>query len=199
MVKPGTTNLLIHDLTHRGLTAWLLSAVLFSFYLLLYFTEYLTPLAKGVGLDSKWTLYGLLYTIAIVWGGVYVIRKYRHNRYQIVRTSVVMFVQIVFAFAIPKILGFLHQPEYYFSYLWPLKFDYFVPGIIFAQPLPFILYSFLGSLIMVPVLGIILVTRWYCSWLCGCGGLAHSAGRAFRVLLTQPTPAWPFAKIATPT
>lgn len=196
MVKAGTTNWLIHDVTHRGPTAWLLSAVLFSFYLILYFTEYLTPLAKGIGLDSKWTLYGLLYTIAIVWGGVYVIRKYRHNRYQIVRTSVVMFVQIVFAFAIPQILGFLHQPEYYFSYLWPLKFDYFVPGIIFAQPLAFILYSFLGSLIMVPVLGVIFGKRWYCSWVCGCGGLANTAGDPFRHLTSKSTPAWKFEKIA---
>ncbi len=196
MVKAGTTNWLIHDVTHRGPTAWLLSAVLFSFYLILYFTEYLTPVAKGIGLDSKWTLYGLLYTIAIVWGGVYVIRKYRHNRYQIVRTSVVMFVQIVFAFAIPQILGFLHQPEYYFSYLWPLKFDYFVPGVIFAQPLPFILYSFLGSLIMVPVLGIVFGKRWYCSWVCGCGGLANTAGDPFRHLTSKSTPAWKFEKIA---
>jgi polyferredoxin len=149
-----------------------------------------------MGLGSKWTLYGLLYSIAIVAGGIYVIRKYNHNRYQIVRTCVVMFVQVVFAFAIPHILKFLHQPEFYFSYLWPLKMDYLTPGIIFQMPLPFILYSFLGSLLMVPLLGVFFGKRWYCSWVCGCGGLANTAGEPFRHLTSKSTAAWKFEKVA---
>ena len=35
MVKAGTGNWLVHDVTHRGITAWLLSGVLFAFYLIL--------------------------------------------------------------------------------------------------------------------------------------------------------------------
>ncbi|MEJ7609208.1 MAG: hypothetical protein WKF37_23775 [Bryobacteraceae bacterium] len=92
---------LAHDVTHRGVTAWLLSALLFTFYLLLYFTETLAPVAAALGLGSKWTLYGLLYSIAIVVGGICVIRRYAHNRYQIVRTVVVIFVQVIFAFSVP--------------------------------------------------------------------------------------------------
>ena len=42
MVRAGTGNWLVHDVTHRGVTAWLLSGVLFAFYLILYFTESLT-------------------------------------------------------------------------------------------------------------------------------------------------------------
>lgn len=196
MVKPGKLNWLAHDLTHRGVTAWLLSGVLFAFYLALYFTEAFTGIAQALGLGNKWTLYGLLYSIAIVAGGIYVIRKYRHNKYQIVRTCVVMFVQVVFAFAIPHILKFLHQPDFYFSYLWPLKFDYFVPGFIFNLPLPFILYSFLGSLLMVPLLGIFFGKRWYCSWVCGCGGLANTAGDPLRHLTSKSSAAWKFEQIA---
>ena len=196
MVKPGKLHWLAHDISNRGVTAWLLSAVLFAFYIVLYYTEVFTRAAGAIGLGSKWTLYGLLYSIAVVTGGVYVIRKYKHNRYQIVRTSVVMFVQVVFAFAIPNILKFFHQPEYYFSYLWPLKMDYLTPGIIFQLPLPFILYSFLGSLLMVPLLGVFFGKRWYCSWVCGCGGLANTAGEPFRHLTSKSSAAWKFEKVA---
>jgi len=196
VVRPGKLNWLAHDISNRGVTAWLLSALLFAFYIVLYYSEVFTRAAGAMGLGSKWTLYGLLYSIAVVTGGVYVIRKYRRNRYQIVRTSVVMFVQIVFAFAIPHILKFLHQPEYYFSYLWPLKMDYLTPGIIFQLPLPFILYSFLGSLLMVPLLGVFFGKRWYCSWVCGCGGLANTAGEPFRHLTSKSSAAWRFEKIA---
>jgi len=196
MVRPGKLNWFVHDITHRGVTAWLLSGLLFAFYIVLYYTEVFTQAAVRVGLGSKWTLYGLLYSIAIVAGGIYVIRKYKHNRYQIVRTCFVMFVQVVFAFAIPHILKFLHKPEYYFSYLWPLKMDYLTPGIIFQLPLPFILYSFLGSLLMVPLLGIFFGKRWYCSWVCGCGGLANTAGEPFRHLTSKSSAAWKFEKIA---
>jgi polyferredoxin len=196
MVKAGAWNRFAHDLTHRGPSAWVLSALLFAFYYVLYFTEGFTPLAQALGLDGKWTLYGLLYTLAIVWGGIYVMRKYRHNRYQIVRTSVVMFVQIVFAFSIPQILKFLHQPEFYFSYLWPLKLDYLTPNYIFKLPLPFILYSLIGSLLLVPILAALVGKRWYCSWVCGCGGLANTFGEPWRHLTSKSSAAWKFERVA---
>jgi ferredoxin-type protein NapH len=196
MVREGKLSWLAHDLTHRGVTAWLLTALLIAFYLLLYYTELFTGAARAIGLDGKWTLYGLLYSLAIVAGGVHVIRKHRHNRYQVVRTSVVMFTQVVFAFSIPQVLKFFHQPEYYFSYFWPLKFDDFVPGTIFRLPLPFILYSFFGSLLLVPLLGILFGKRWYCSWVCGCGGLANTAGDPLRHLTSKSSAAWKFEKIS---
>ena len=196
MTKQGTAQWLLHDLKNRGVTAWLLAAAFTAFYVILYFTEWLTPPARTLGLDGKWTLYGLLYTIAIVAGGVHVIRKYGHNRYQVVRTAVVMFVQVTLAFAVPNLLKFLHQPEYYFSYLWPLKMDYFNPGYIFSLPLPYILYSFVGSLILVPLLGALFGKRWYCSWVCGCGGLANTFGEPWRHLSVKSTVAWKFEKVA---
>ncbi|HBU76565.1 MAG TPA: FeS-binding protein, partial [Muricauda sp.] len=32
--------------------------------------------------------------------------------------------------------------------------------------------------------------RWYCSWVCGCGGLAETAGDSFRQLSDKSTFAW---------
>jgi ferredoxin-type protein NapH len=195
MIKAGTAQWLLHDVKNRGITAWLLSVVLTAFYLVLYFTEWLTPIARAIGLDSKWTLYGLLYTIAVTAGGIWVMRKYRHNRYQIVRTSVVIVVQATFAFSIPLLLKFLHQPEYYFSYLWPLKMDYLTPSYIFSLPLPYILYSFLGSALMVPILGAFLGKRWYCSWICGCGGLANTFGEPWRHLSDKSSTSWKIERV----
>ncbi len=196
MVRKGKSAWLLHDLTHRGPTAWLLTALLVAFYLLLYFTHFFTPVAHSLGLSSKWTLYGLLYTLAILAGGVHVLRKYRHNRYQVVRTSVVMFVQVVFAFSIPEILQFFHQPEYYFSYFWPLKFDDLNPSVVFHLPLFYALYSFLGALLLAPFLGVVFGKRWYCSWVCGCGGLANTAGDGLRHLTSKSSRAWKFEKIS---
>ena len=65
MIRQTTYDRFTHDITNRGVSAWILAAILTGFYLVLYFTEWLTPIAQAMGLDGKWTLYGLLYTIAI--------------------------------------------------------------------------------------------------------------------------------------
>ncbi len=196
MIKAGSLNRLAHDLTHRGPSAWLLSAALFGFYIALYYYEIFTDMAKAIGLDSKWTLYGLLYSFAIVAGGIYVIRKYKHNRYQIVRTCCVMFVQVVFGFSLPQILKFFKQPEFYFSYFWPLKLDYLNPNYIFQLPLPMLLFCFAASFVMVPLFAVFFGKRWYCSWVCGCGGLANTAGDPFRQLSSKSSSAWKFERVA---
>jgi ferredoxin-type protein NapH len=185
---------LAHQLTHRGPAAWVLSALLFGFYIVLYYTEAFAAPARAIGLQSKWDFYGLIYTLAVVIGGSFVIRRYRHNRYQVVRTSVVMLVQCTLAFALPQVLRAFQQPEYYFSYLWPLKLDYFKPNYIFSLPLPYILYSFVGSLLLVPILGLFFGKRWYCSWICGCGGLANTAGDTLRHLSDKSSAAWRFER-----
>lgn len=195
MTRAGISGWLEHDVKNRGVTAWMLSGLLTAFYLVLYFTEWLTAVAQAAGLGSKWTLYGLLYTIAVTLGGIHVIRKYRHNRYQVVRTLVVITVQATFGFSIPHLLKFFRQPEYYFSYLWPLKMDYLTPSYIFSLPLPFILYSFLGSALLVPVLAVFFGKRWYCSWVCGCGGLANTFGEPWRHLSSKSSRAWKIEKI----
>lgn len=195
MIKPGAAHALLHSIKNRGWAAWVLAALFTGFYLVLYFTEWFTPLAQAVGLGSKWTLYGTLYTLAVTAGGIHVIRKYRHNRYQVVRTIVVIIVQATFAYSIPMLLKFLHQPEYYLSYFWPLKLDYLTPSYIFSLPLPFIIYSFVGSLVLVPILGAFFGKRWYCSWVCGCGGLANTFGEPWRHLSDKSTTSWKIEKV----
>ena len=196
MTKPTVLGRIGHDLTHRGVSAWLLSAAIFTYYLLLYFTDALTGAAKFFHIGDKWLFDAVLYTLAIVIGGAFVLWKYRRNPYQIVRTFSVVLVQVSLAFALPLILKAHEYPDYYFSYFWPLTFDYWNPNVILKYPLPFILYSFLGSLFLVPLLGLLFGKRWYCSWVCGCGGLANTAGDNFRQHSSKSTTAWKFEKVS---
>lgn len=202
MRQQGAIGWLKHDVTHRGITAFGLSFSLIAFYVLLYFggqwgiPDVITPAARALGLGSKWTLYGALYTAAITLGGVYVTWKYKHNNYQIVRTSIVVLVQATLAFSVPLILKGFEQPEVYMSYLWPLKIEYFYPSTIKNWPIFFILWSILGSLLLVPILGVFFGKRWYCSWVCGCGGLANTAGDPFRHLSDKSEASWKFEKVS---
>ncbi|MBC7792082.1 MAG: FeS-binding protein, partial [Clostridia bacterium] len=167
----------LHDIKNRGVTAWILSAMLFTFYIVMYFggqygvPDVFGPFAESLGLPNKWVLYGALYSLAIVSGGIWMIIKYRHNRYQVVRTCVVMLVQCTLGFSVPLVLKFAGQPEYYFSYLWPLKIDYFYPSTAGYVGLPYLIYGVIAALVLSPVLGLFFGKRWYCSWVCGCGGL----------------------------
>lgn len=151
---------------------------------------------QGVSFANRWTLYGLLYTLAIGAGGVYVMRKYRHNRYQLVRTSVVIFVQVSFAFSIPLLLRFFEQPELYFSYLWPLKIDVLDPRNFGYYGPVYVIYGFIAATIAVPILTLLYGKRWYCSWVCGCGGLANTFGEPWRHLSNTSARAWRFEKIS---
>jgi len=209
MKRLGLLQAASHSVRNRGLLGWLLCFAILAFYIILYFDQYI--LSAGT-LDAfavrffgflpanvtpnKWTLYGFLYSVAILCGGIFVIWKYRHNRYQIVRTSVVILVQVSFGFSVPILMQFFGQPEYYFSYFWPLKFDYFHPQTIASQPLPLILYSFVGSLLLVPVMTLLYGKRWYCSWVCGCGGLANTFGEPWRHLGNKSARSWKFEKVS---
>jgi polyferredoxin len=195
-MQAGLLNTYQNSSQRRGLSAWIIAAALFVFYVLMYFTEAFTPLAKTIALDSKWNLYGLLYTLAIVIGGIYFLRRHGNSRYHWLRTLSVIFFQVVFAFSIPMIMEFFGTSGFVFSIFWPLKIDYLYPSYILKQPLPMILFAFLGSLILVPLLTFFLGKRWYCSWVCGCGGLAETAGEPFRHLSNKRPSAWKFEQIS---
>ena len=210
MRQKGKIGWLKHDITHRGVTAWILTGALLAFYLVLYNKDLpfvggyiyglvgnpLGAVASATGLIHKWNVYGLIYTIAIVGGGSYVIAKYRHNKYQIVRTSVVMFVQTTLAFLVPYILEVFNKPAVYLSYLWPLEIKLLYPDNLSQFPTYFAVWAVVGSIVVAPLLGIFYGKRWYCSWVCGCGGLANTAGEPFRHLTPTSKASWTFEKYA---
>lgn len=176
----------------RGRAAWICAALLTGFYLDLYFTDHLEPAARAIGLPSKWMLYGLVYSIAMVGGAVYFLRRHGNSRYHQVRIAVNVGVQIGLAFLLPLLM----EPEFYFSYLWPLDWYKLHPGTLAALPLHLALFSVVGSLIAAPLLAWRYGKRWYCSWVCGCGGLANTFGDPWRHLTSKSARAWRFEKVA---
>ena len=200
--------------SNRSWLAWALSALLFAAYILLYFGPLpgarpaLRPAAAGgrgararrsgcrLVLHSKWILYGTVYTLAMIAGGAFVLRRHGNSRYQRVRTLTVVAVQVLFAFMLPIVLQVFGRKEYYFSYFWPLKIEYFYPSVILEQPFLIVFWSFLGSLVAFPLLAYFLGKRFYCSWVCGCGGLANTAGEPFRHLSSKSARAWSIEKVS---
>jgi polyferredoxin len=201
------------SLTNRRLWAWMVALTLSGFYILLYFF----PAVLGqnetgntglVGLfdplsiwiknkpASQWFVYGVLYTLAILLFGLKFIGKYKGNRYQQIRTLSVMFFQLCFAFLIPELLERLNEPSLDLKHMWPLNyyffFDWNLDKLLQGGTLGIFLlgWSIFLMLIVSPVLTYFFGKRWYCSWVCGCGGLAETAGDAFRHLSEPSLKAW---------
>jgi ferredoxin len=202
------------SLTGRGAWAWVAGVAFTTFYVLLYWhpgplqgaIRLLDPLAhalSGAAAD-QWFLYGTLYTGAVLVFGVRMLLRYRHSRLQQLRTLSVGFFQLGFAFLLPNLLKALHLPDFYFTYFWPLKPDYLLPFdyIIGADGIAGRTWSGLSvgrfmllwgagmSLLATPVLTYFFGKRWYCSWVCGCGGLAETLGDPWRQLSDKSTAAW---------
>lgn len=194
-------------LNNRGWLGALTGGLLISFYIFLYFfPAYITnwiilvdPIQKVLNpsaQSSQWFLYGFLYTFAVMVMGVRMIVKYRHSKYQIFRTLSVMFFQTAVAFLIPEILVRLNQPYFDFKNMWPLDYDFFdawhIDMLTTSGGLGVFMFVWGITLFVVgvPVFVFFFGKRWYCSWVCGCGGLAETAGDPFRQLSDKSTEAW---------
>ncbi|MEM8938134.1 MAG: 4Fe-4S binding protein [Bacteroidota bacterium] len=206
---PGIKNnrIFLHTLNNRGWIGIVTGFLLIGFYILLYFfPAYITnwiivvdPLQKLINPEasaSQWFLYGFLYTFAVIVMGIRMIIKYRHSKYQVLRTSSVMFFQLAFAFLIPEILVRLNQPYFDFKNMWPLDYDFFdawhINTLTQSGGLGIFMFAWGVTLFVigVPVFVYFFGKRWYCSWVCGCGGLAETAGDPFRQLSDKSTEAW---------
>jgi len=209
------------SISSRGTLGWIAGIILTLFYIVLYFFEEL--LGQGVngaantGLislfdpfslllsgrpASQWFVYGTLYTVAILIFGYKFMLKYRHNRYQQLRTASVMFFQLGFAFLIPEFMARLNEsPDYNLPYydlksMWPLNYYLFdgwsLDGLLSSGNigLALLIFGVVSIFVISPILTYKYGKRWYCSWVCGCGGLAETAGDSFRQLSSKKLSAW---------
>ena len=204
------------SISSRGLWGWISGIALTGFYIVLYFyPEYLglvndgsnkgviglfDPLSKALSGNpaSQWFVYGTLYTVAILAFGIKFIWKYRHNRYEVIRTFSVMFFQTAFAFLIPEFMARLNGkiPYYDLKNIWPLNYynfeRYRINGFIDAGDIgmAMLIFGIVSIFVITPILTYRFGKRWYCSWVCGCGGLAETAGDPFRQLSDKKLSAW---------
>lgn len=195
-MQVGLLSTYMHSSSNRGTWAWIIAALLFAFYIVTYFTSLLDPVASTFHLGSKWMIYGILYTLAVVVGGAFYLKKHGNSRYMRIRTVSLMFFQTIFAFSIPLLMELFETKSFILTLFWPLKIDYFYPSYILEYPLPIVLYAFLAATIGIPIVTFFLGKRWYCSWVCGCGGLAETAGDPFRHLSNKSSKAWKFEQIS---
>lgn len=179
---------------------------LIAFYVVLYFyPEYMTnwvimvdPVSEMLnGHEAgRFFLYGFLYTLCILVMGVRMIIHYRQSRYQIFRTCSVMFFQTAFAFLIPEIMIRLNQPYFDFKNIWPLDYSFFFDNRLDELTangglgIFMLVWGIALIIIGVPVFVYFFGKRWYCSWVCGCGGLAETLGDPYRQLSSKSMKAW---------
>ena len=168
-------------MSSRGYLAWVAGLVLTGFYIILYFyPEFIglvqdgdntglvalfDPLSKLLSGNpaSQWFVYGTLYTIAILAFGIKFLWKYRHNRYERLRTFSVMFFQTAFAFLIPEFMARLNGegfnlPYYDLKNIWPLNYynfeqyrvnDFISSGTI---GLALLIFGIASILVITPIL-----------------------------------------------
>ena len=199
-------NIFFNPMKNVGWLGILTGTWIIIFYIVLYFfPEYMTnwiimvdPISKALNGNEagRFFLYGFIYTLCILVMGVRMIIHYRHSRYQIFRTISVMFFQTAFAFLIPEFLIRLNKPYFDFKNIWPLDytlfFDYRLNELIAGGQLGIFMLGWGIALIIiaVPVFVYFFGKRWYCSWVCGCGGLAETLGDPYRQLSDKRVKAW---------
>ncbi|MBI3135535.1 MAG: 4Fe-4S binding protein [Bacteroidetes bacterium] len=193
--------------TNRGWVGISTFIFLVSFYVLLYYFPYalvnctlavdpVKHLFNPADTASQWFLYGFLYCVVMTVMGVRMIIKYRHNNYQVVRTVVVVFFQLIFAFLLIEILPLFDLPARDLKNAWPLDytflFEWNVQQLLDSGHFGKFLFAWgiVLSLVIVPVMVYFYGKRWYCSWVCGCGGLAETLGDPYRQLSSKKLSAW---------
>ncbi len=213
LTKPGIhhNGMYQNPATNAGWVGILAAVFLISFYILLYFNHFLITewiaiadpfsMALRGELASQWFMYGFLYTLAIVVMGVRMIMKYRHSNYHLIRTGSIIFFQICFAFLLPQIFYVLHLPEDDLKNIWPLNYYFFFDWNI-AKHIDsgtfgvfMLVWGITLAAVGVPLLTYFFGKRWYCSWVCGCGGLAETLGDPYRQLSDKSTEAWQIERV----
>ncbi len=195
----------------RGAVGWIVGLVFTALYVLLYFAPEalagLIPLGDPLSRllrdqpatlanGGQWFLYSTFYTLAVAAMGARALVRYRHSGYHIVRTLSVVFFQTVLAFALPYLLVRLQQPELFLHYTFPLDYDLFFPWKVAELReagqlgVAMLVWGAILIAVVTPILTFFFGKRWYCSWVCGCGGLAETAGDPYRHLSDKSLKAW---------
>ena len=204
-------NVFKNSATNGGLIGMLVMTFLVLVYIALYFfPEYIVewvslvdPLFKALNGNgaSAWSIYGFIYTLAIVVMGIRMFIKYRHSNYHIARTGSIIFFQSCFAFLLPEILIKLNQPSTDLKNIWPLDYDFFDAWNLDSLSssgdigMFMLVWGITLFVLGVPIFTYFFGKRWYCSWVCGCGGLAETAGDPYRHLSNKSVNAWRLERV----
>ena len=205
---PGIKNdgIFKSNATNKGWIGWLTFVYLVSFYVILFFYPSIisnqilivNPISVFISGNeaSQWFLYGFIYCTVMTVMAIRMFIKYRHSNYQLLRTASVLFFQLAFAFTIPELLVRFNMPYMDFKNAWPLDYDFFfdwnINNLINSGKVGIFMFGWgiTLTLVIVPVFTYLYGKRWYCSWVCGCGGLAETLGDPYRQHSDKSLKAW---------
>jgi ferredoxin-type protein NapH len=110
----------------------------------------------------------------------------------------------VFAFLLVEILPIFNLPAVDFKNAWPLDYDFLfdwnVVSLLNTESygkfgVYVLVWGVLLALVVVPVMVMVFGKRWYCSWVCGCGGLAETLGDPYRQHSSKSLISWQLERI----
>jgi polyferredoxin len=210
-------HVMFNSLTSRGVIGFAFGILLTMFYIQLYWNgdslaelislfDVYSQFRRGTPAD-QWFVYGTLYSFVILFLGIKFIIKYRHSKYHLIRTVVVILSQLILADLIPSIMDAMNSVDGKSVYVgynsnpiasWPLNYEGFTGSKIQAQTysadqaigMAYFFWGLILFLVVTPIVTYYVGKRWYCSWFCGCGGLAETAGDSFRHLSNKSVKAW---------
>jgi NosR/NirI family nitrous oxide reductase transcriptional regulator len=152
-------------------------------------------------LDRPWSFwYTVLYTLVMTVFGLQALKRWgidRQDKFQIWRYASLLGFQWIFFFIIPEFLfqwavryewvgaqlasdpSFTQQAwrSYGIIYAWPLFFYAF----FYSPHQIWVVWGVLLTFVVIPIF-VLFHGKRYCSWICGCGGLAETLGDRWRHL-----------------
>ncbi|HXE75342.1 MAG TPA: NAD(P)-binding domain-containing protein [Candidatus Xenobia bacterium] len=163
-----------------------------AFYLLKKFMPgvVMVPAPAWLGLPgNEWdlgSLYPLIYTVVVAAFGVRTIRRWKKARWRVLesyggqqtlRLASLIFFQTVFFFLVPLFIV-KDWRAWGLLYPWPLVFN--PVTLPHFQASPFWWWWSLGLVFIAVPVAVYFHGKKYCTWVCGCGGLAETLGDSWR-------------------
>jgi len=129
--------------------------------------------------------YTVAYTVLVTFYGLRAMKRWGKDfkdKYQIRRYTTLILTQWTFLFIIPEfIIHATKAPDYWRAYGYVLPWPLFFPTFFYNPHIGYIIWGVILAFVVIP-----LVVYWhgkrFCSWVCGCGGLAETFGDQWRHL-----------------
>ncbi len=167
---------------------WRSIGLIFSLLLVgaFYLTKKIHPDFIHVGSWNLEKLYPLTYSVVVLSFGIKAIRRWgafrwrpspRNQGNQTLRLASLIFFQVFFFFIVPELLV-RDWMAYSIFYPWPLVLQ---PSTIqhFMQSYGYWIWGLALILVGIP-LSVLFHGKKFCTWVCGCGGLAETLGDSWR-------------------
>jgi Pyruvate/2-oxoacid:ferredoxin oxidoreductase delta subunit len=157
---------------------WTYFAAVFVLVAAFYLTKKLHPGAVVIAGRDLNGWYPFLYSAVVVGFGIKAMRRYR-DRLQTYKYLSLIASQVLFFCVIPELI-LRNWRAYGLLYAWPLALGpSSVQGFLNDPGKFYFWWTLILSFVVLPIF-VLFTGKQYCSWICGCGGLAETLGDQWR-------------------